>query len=97
MKSLIKHHQDMSKMNGEHPCNTGCPFEIEYSRGECMHCYELFPGWGDFYLDADSMRGTTEFFDHNNIPWEFIPACPCHTLGEEFVAWRIALFMEKGI
>ena len=92
MKFLIKHHQDMAKINGEHPCNMGCPFEVEYSRSECMHCYELFPGWGDFFIDEDRMRSFTVC-----LKWKSAPACPCHTLGEEFVAWRIALFMEKGI
>ena len=61
------------------PC-MGCPFigNHDVFSCECMHCYELFPGFGDMYL--------TECFRTTK--------CPCDVFGREFVTKVVQLYLE---
>jgi hypothetical protein len=74
------------------PCAL-CPFEIEKGPvlANCVFCADLFPGWGEFCLDENGYRSDSNFaggYQH--------PMCPCYVLGEEFVAWRVELYMTTG-
>ena len=94
MRNLISQHRQEHKIDNLHPCEGSCPFENLNKAGyvECMHCYDLFPGWGDFALNHKSKRTESQYTEKGTYPM-----CPCHILGTEFVSWRIALYMEKGI
>jgi len=88
-----------AKFRGESPCSclVGCPFG-----GDCEICCYLFPALFDNYMVKRPIVLDGKF---NRIFRLYLvdddgghsePSCPCHSLGEDFVTWRIALFMEKG-
>jgi len=84
-----------AKRNGTNPCKSGCPFG-----GDCEICCYLFPTLFDNYMvkrpnscDNDEVYRLHMF--NVNLGYNE-PCCPCLSLDEGFVTWRIALFMEKG-
>ena len=60
-----------------------CPFKHDAPGGfgECMHCYELFPGWGDLYMNHNHRR--SNILSRNGEGPSL--SCPCNVFGEEFV------------
>ncbi len=96
MKKQIQTLRDKAFKEHYIPC-TLCPFEVKgYAFADCVKCADLFPGWGEFCLDENSYRCDSNYTDHTSMS-ERHPMCPCFVLGEEFVAWRVELYMTKGI
>jgi len=88
LKKMIKQANDWDIP----PCEHRCPFNRDET---CIPCYDLFPGWGDMYLNENSIRSENQTERDYLEIWDI--HCPCNTLGAEFVSWRIQLFLTKGI
>ena len=82
-----------AKCDGKTPCEARCPFG-----GDCEICCYLFPALFDNCAELFPYRSLGYSISIISEPAfsEIEPDCPCFSLGEDFVAWRIALFMEKG-
>ncbi len=72
---------ELIKLNRDRMHPFSCPFVVTGGTGECMHCYELFPGWGDFFLDKDCRR---TYYGYAGRVDRL--SCPCNSLGEDYVA-----------
>jgi len=76
-----------------------CPFENKLIKNqgwqppECMHCYNLFPGWAETYIDRAGKRSmfTKQHSFGGRHTRGVQSACPCHVLGEEAVMKIIKL------
>ena len=87
IKSMLLKHRENFKSAEIQPCG-GCPFV--FSGAQCWGCAELFPGWAQNWLGSDG------FVVICNRSAMRVSQCPCHTLGVDFVTWRINLFLKDA-
>ena len=83
MRQMLMEHKDGCKK---------CPFNFE-----CMHCYELFPEWGEMFLhyaDWGSHQDPIRSCPANLVEIS-PPGCPCFVMDKEFVSKQVHLFIER--
>jgi len=101
MKKMLEEYRELCKSKRYNPCSHECPF-WDYTDDEkykCYNCLDLFPAMID-YMEFDweghLVRNRSTFITRTT-DWSSQYACPCRIFGEEFVSWRIELFMVKGV